>query len=132
MAKFGYNGDLWCSICASDLETVDHLFFACPYNVLCLQVIEARLGMCIPRSRTLVWWENHKFKSFFEKKVVGAVLVALIYYVWRARNNSLHNGVVIRPEIWVKHLLVDLVYRCNAIVSSDIRSKFGSWLDTLL
>ncbi|KAK9757186.1 hypothetical protein RND81_01G146700 [Saponaria officinalis] len=131
MSKFGYNGELWCCICASDVESEQHLFFECRYSVRCVQVIEDKLGICIPRSGTFVWWVHHNFKTLFEKKVVGAAIVAFFYYVWRARNHSLHNGVVIRPEIWIKTLLPDLAYRCNALVNDDIRMKYGSWIAKL-
>ncbi|KAK9689536.1 hypothetical protein RND81_09G065600 [Saponaria officinalis] len=131
MARFGYNGDVHCCLCAGAVETSTHLFFECTYSLLCVQYISNRLGICIPNVDTWNWWLKHRFKSLFLKKVVGAAIIALVYYVWKARNHSLHNHVIVRPEVWMKPSVSDLIYRCKTQINMGVRASFESWLSTL-
>ncbi|KAK9713566.1 hypothetical protein RND81_06G035700 [Saponaria officinalis] len=131
MAKFGYSGDMCCCLCANAMEIADHLFFECTYSSLCVQVMSNRLEFLLPISDTWNWWIKHRFKSLFHKKVVGAAIVGLVYCVWKARNHSLHNHVLVRPDVWVKSVISDLIYRCMTQMSSNVRDRFESWLITL-
>ncbi|KAK9665954.1 hypothetical protein RND81_14G148800 [Saponaria officinalis] len=117
MARFGYSGDMRCCLCADAMETADHLFF--------------ELGYILPITDTWNWWLKHRFKSFFLKKVVGAAIVGLVYCVWKARNHSLHNHVLVRPDVWVKPVVSDLIYRCKTQISNNVNGRFESWLLTL-
>ncbi|KAK9706583.1 hypothetical protein RND81_07G136800 [Saponaria officinalis] len=131
MARFGYVGDMECCLCAGALESAEHLFFECTYSALCVQCISSSLGIYIPSVDTWNWWLKHRFKSLFHKKVVGAAIVALVYYVWKARNHSLHNHVLVRPNVWVKPIISELVYRCKTQISICVRDQVESWLCTL-
>ncbi|KAK9749742.1 hypothetical protein RND81_02G146900 [Saponaria officinalis] len=113
MCKFGYAGDICCCLCADSVENIRHLFFVCPYSAICLQLIAGNLKMSIPDTGTWELWDQTRFPSLLHKQVIMAALCALIYQVWKARNHSLHNGVLIRPEIWVKSLIPELVFRCK-------------------
>ncbi|KAK9715731.1 hypothetical protein RND81_06G185700 [Saponaria officinalis] len=127
----GYSGDISCCICADSIESLQHLFFSCPYSASCVQVISAKLGIYLPVTDTWSWWEHHCFKSFFHKKFVGAVICALIYLIWKARNHSLHNSELIRLEIWSKTLLSDLIFRCKHVVTSNVSSGHLSWIESM-
>ncbi|KAK9697190.1 hypothetical protein RND81_08G020200 [Saponaria officinalis] len=124
MAKFGYDGDKRCCLCAGAMETSEHLFFECTYSSLCVQLVSDKLGVCI-------YLMKHRFKSLLHKKVVGAAIVALAYYVWKARNYSLHNHTLMRPKIWLKSLVSELIYRCKAQLSLCARVRFESWMSNL-
>ncbi|KAK9684713.1 hypothetical protein RND81_10G227300 [Saponaria officinalis] len=131
MSRWGYSGDLACCLCAAADESIPHLFFTCPYNTVCVQLVSRRLKMCIPVANAWTWWEHFSFKTGFPKKVVGAAICALIYYIWKARNHSLHNCVLIRPEIWCKSLIPEIVFRCKNVVDSNVLSKNVAWLESL-
>ncbi|KAK9705135.1 hypothetical protein RND81_07G035300 [Saponaria officinalis] len=131
MAKFGYNGDMCCCLCAEVTETAEHLFFKCKYSTLCVQYMSNRLGFYLPSADTWNWWMKHRFKSLFLKKVIGATIVGLVYSVWKARNHSLHNHVLIRPDVWMKPVVANLIYRCKTQISSNVRERFELWLSTL-
>ncbi|KAK9682916.1 hypothetical protein RND81_10G106400 [Saponaria officinalis] len=123
MSRFGYDGDLSCCLCADSPETSAHLFFECKYSIMCLQFTAGRLGICIPNTGTWNWWETHRFKSMLHTKMIGAAIVALIYYIWKARNHSLHNATLVRPGIWIKPIISDLVYRCKSQISDCLWSS---------
>ncbi|KAK9698342.1 hypothetical protein RND81_08G097200 [Saponaria officinalis] len=131
MSRCGYFGDLVCYLCDAADESIPHLFFTCPYSTFCVQVVSRRLEVCIPVSDTWTWWEHFSFKTDFQKKVVGAVICALIYYISKARNHILHNCVLIRPEIWCKSLIPELMFRCKNVVDSNVLSKHVAWLESL-
>ncbi|KAK9750638.1 hypothetical protein RND81_02G209900 [Saponaria officinalis] len=120
MSSHGYSGDISCCICSDSIESMQHLFFSCPYSASCVQVISAKLGIFLPVTDTWSWWERHCFKSFFHKKFVGA-----------ARNHSFHNSELIRPKIWSKTLLSDLIFRCKHVVTSNVNSGHLSWIENM-
>ncbi|KAK9668155.1 hypothetical protein RND81_13G037900 [Saponaria officinalis] len=131
MAKYGYNGDMCCCLCAEVTETAEHLFFKCKYSTLCVQYMSNWLGFHLPSDDTWNWWMKHRFKSLFLKKVIGAAIVGLVFSVWKARNHSLHNHVLIRPDVWMKPVVANLIYRCQTQISSNVRERFEVWLSTL-
>ncbi|KAK9740361.1 hypothetical protein RND81_03G029300 [Saponaria officinalis] len=123
--------DTLCCLCAAAPETSQHLFFECPYSSSCVQIASRRLRMTIPVTDTWVWWDQTIFPSMFHKKVFGAVICALIYHVWKARNHSYHNLVLVRPEVWIKSLIPEIIFRCRSVVSAHIMSKYGNWINSL-
>ncbi|KAK9713877.1 hypothetical protein RND81_06G056600 [Saponaria officinalis] len=131
IARYGYGGDCRCCLCAADEESPSHLFFECRYSSKCVQFVAAKMGINVPVSDTWNWWNQCRFPSLFHKKVIGAVLSAIIYRVWKARNHSLHNSMLIRPEIWMKSLLPELVFRCKSLVPPSICNRYMSWLNNL-
>ncbi|KAK9689792.1 hypothetical protein RND81_09G081400 [Saponaria officinalis] len=117
MSKHGCGCDLLCCLCAASVESIQRLFFDCPYSSKCLQVVENKLGVHIPVSD---FW-----------KFVGAAICALIYRVWLARNHSLHNSVLVRAELWSKSLIPELIFRCKSVVTSNALMKHTQWLSSM-
>ncbi|KAK9689881.1 hypothetical protein RND81_09G087900 [Saponaria officinalis] len=131
MSRFGYDGDLSCCLCADAQETATHLFFECTYSSICVQLVADHLGVCIPNTGTWNWWEMSRFKSMLHKKMIGVAIVALVYYIWKAKNHSLHNAILVRPDIWIKSLVSDLFYRCKSQISDCVRVRHDAWLSNL-
>ncbi|KAK9666093.1 hypothetical protein RND81_14G160000 [Saponaria officinalis] len=121
--RFGYGGDLRCCLCAVNEESLPHLFFECQYSSKCVQLVAVRLGINIPVSDTWKWWNQSRFSSLFHKKVIGEMLCAIIYRIWKARNHSLHNSVLIRPEMWMKDLI------CNTPVHRIVPTRTETMKD---
>ncbi|KAK9705203.1 hypothetical protein RND81_07G040500 [Saponaria officinalis] len=113
------------------MEDQSHLFFDCVYNATCVQMVTTKQGINLPRTEIERWWGTHRFPSMFHKKVVGAIIVALIYYIWRARNDCVHEGRVGRPENVVQQVLRDVRVACCHKVSSDVIERYQVWFDAL-
>ncbi|KAK9692177.1 hypothetical protein RND81_09G246100 [Saponaria officinalis] len=95
-------------------------------------LLASRFDICIPASDMYTWWMQYKFQTLLHKQVVGAATVALIYYVWKARNDCLHNNVLARPESVIRRSLYDLGIRCNAMLCGNVRDKYDSWMRVLM
>ena len=112
----------YCLYCGEPDETRDHLFFACPYTfTLWLKVTGNLFGMdpdpdwdtTITRLLT-----GHYDRLTFI--LLRLVLQVTVYYIWRERNERLHNHVS-KP---VEHIarLVDKTVR-NRITSTRYYSR---------
>ncbi|KAK9713051.1 hypothetical protein RND81_06G000100 [Saponaria officinalis] len=131
LSKFGYGDDVLCSLCAGAEESLPHLFFACPYSVRCVQLISSRVSINIPTVDTWSWWTQTRFSSLFHKKILGAIICALVYYIWKARNHSFHNYVLIRLDVWIRPLIPDLISRCSHMVKGRVSPSHMEWLCNL-
>ena len=76
------------ALCASLLETINHLFFTCPFstsyhNELCNLLHLHNYLMMIA---SII---NYKWKAAcFQKKVIIASIYSLCYYIWKIRNEA--------------------------------------------
>ncbi|KAK9698357.1 hypothetical protein RND81_08G098700 [Saponaria officinalis] len=131
MVHMGAVIDLNCAICGNDIEDQQHLFFRCEFSSRCITLLAQKLGILFPFSSARDWWMTYRFGSLFQKKFVRAAIVALSYYIWRARNYSFHEGVLWRPKMVVKKAICDVITRCTCKVSSCIVSRCKTWLESL-
>ncbi|KAF3535759.1 hypothetical protein F2Q69_00018264, partial [Brassica cretica] len=83
-----------CPLCAALPETRDHLFISCPYTGDIWTQVFAR---CNPPSRMFVDW--NELLSWIrtatsKRKVLLRKLAsqAVIFHVWKQRNNLIHNA----------------------------------------
>ncbi|XP_074282857.1 uncharacterized protein LOC141607405 [Silene latifolia] len=75
-----------CNLCGTDKETHDHLFFQCPYNSRCIQLLSDWCKIQLPTSNIEDWWSMKSFQSQIEADIIAAILVAALYNVWWMRN----------------------------------------------
>ncbi|KAK9705044.1 hypothetical protein RND81_07G029400, partial [Saponaria officinalis] len=120
-----------CAICACANEDQKHLFFQCGFSGKCVDFLSRKIGIGLPCDCVWEWWNVHRFVSMFHKKVIGALLEALIYHIWFMRNRSFHDGVLCRPEVVLKMVCNEVVIRCRSQVLAHVLSKYGSWLESI-
>ena len=77
-----------CGICRSEAETVEHLFFGCKYSERCVILFRQRLDWkCKGKSWIdMVRWIKNAKASKLKKKIMYSFIAALIYHIWRVRN----------------------------------------------
>lgn len=88
-----------CSLCRAATETRDHLFLHCQFSRVIWDKIMHRLRLS---STTFASWSSlvvwAKASSAASPRTLRILLIqALVYYVWRQRNNIIHNQIVIPP-----------------------------------
>ncbi|GAV85492.1 zf-RVT domain-containing protein, partial [Cephalotus follicularis] len=89
------NNLVWCSFGRGQGESIDHLFFSCPFTA---RVRNHFLELCGFRRRPCGWQEEsswciqrlkgNAFKSWLTKLTLAAV----IYHYWQERKNRLFNN----------------------------------------
>ncbi|KAK9024797.1 hypothetical protein V6N11_004950 [Hibiscus sabdariffa] len=76
-----------CSLCAVDLETVDHIMF-CSFSTNVLSQLGITVILPLLEQSWIMWFSN-LFDQFDEMKRV--LLVVSVWAIWSYRNNKLHN-----------------------------------------
>ena len=121
--------DLSCVFCSKE-ETNDHLFFSCEWTNKRLDRLKHWLNCrCVGNEvRKLLRWSK---LSKFRKSVCGAALAALVYQIWRARNQLVWNAVETSEKemfdiirFGVKNRIVR--FNCKKVKDIDV-----DWYDNL-
>ncbi|XP_030483344.2 uncharacterized protein LOC115699938 [Cannabis sativa] len=107
----------YCLFCMDHPETTEHLFFSCPFSTIYLSQVKAWLGWrveTIDLSRLCRWLERAKMSKFW-KAVITAAVAALVYNVWKNRNDLIWNSRRIAQDVVVRAIKEDVKNRvlCN-------------------
>ncbi|XP_019258471.1 PREDICTED: uncharacterized protein LOC109236718 [Nicotiana attenuata] len=100
LQRWGVSVDQDCVMCNSEKETINHLFFECPYaNVLWSKLLEWQ-GI----DKSIQGWDKElKWAEKWTKRRNGAaqlyktVLASTIYYVWQERNGRIFKN---KTRVW--------------------------------
>ncbi|XP_019261814.1 PREDICTED: uncharacterized protein LOC109239681 [Nicotiana attenuata] len=133
LLKLKISQDSGCLICGNQVETVEHLFFECKLLEECLR-------------RMVVWMQRgttkHDLKGIWRRitrgvhgkncrEFITAVIAALIYKIWWARNEALWNQRVPTP----RSICVQIQQECKARIAQLINKKSSrkerEWIDQL-
>ncbi|XP_074263042.1 uncharacterized protein LOC141585872 [Silene latifolia] len=108
-----------CYLCGLDAESVEHLFFQCIYSKKCLALMSEWLNVDILEQQVLDWWVKYRNRSLLIKKTVAAAVAALIYAIWRCRNQSRMEGYLLTPGTVFKNCKseIRMRLRCNRVGS---------------
>ncbi|XP_074306087.1 uncharacterized protein LOC141641316 [Silene latifolia] len=120
-----------CFLCGNGDETLDHILFQCAFSSRFLCLTTTWLRMTIPETHIIESWIKYKHRSLLVKKVIAAVLSALVYQVWMCRNQSRLEEVVPTPAVIIKRVKEELNmrFRCNS-VHSNVRGAH-QWFDQI-
>lgn len=112
-----------CCLCSFATESRDHLLLTCDFSSQLWKMVFSRI---CPRQRLFCSWTE--LLSWIRASTPSAPALlrritgqALIYSIWRQRNNILHNSQRIAPPVIFK--LVDREIR-NIISSRRLRKKW--------
>ena len=107
---FNVTSNFNCPLCSQQQEeTVDHLFFHCPFSIMCWNELQMhwdqngnRLDI-VTNAR-----KNHNRPMFMETFMLGA------WSIWKERNNWVFNQILPDKDSWKARFSADfslLVYR---------------------
>ncbi|KAK9671860.1 hypothetical protein RND81_12G059300 [Saponaria officinalis] len=106
----GLEADEGCYFCGYHSETIEHLFFECPFSATCVRLVQGWLGMTVGRSFTWMDIKRGRGKPMVRRLVVFAAYSGLVHLVWMSRNNC----------------RVDQFVRCPNSVVSDLKFTMRS------
>lgn len=112
LKQFGVIEDDFCPLCSGASETVEHLFFYCPYSTRCCAVLQQKLNMRI--STTSLEECNDSLISVsgrFKRSVLQSCYAGLAYSIWTQRNQAVREYQVLRPEKMVARMLGEIYHR---------------------
>lgn len=121
LASWGHIQSFDCCLCTIETESRDHLLFSCEFAA---QVWRLAFSRLCPRQRLFCSWAEllswMRSSSSSAPSLLRKVSAhAIIYNIWRQRNNVLHNNLRIAPIIIFK--IVDREIR--NIISSRYHRK---------
>uniref|UniRef100_A0A0D3AK75 Reverse transcriptase zinc-binding domain-containing protein n=1 Tax=Brassica oleracea var. oleracea TaxID=109376 RepID=A0A0D3AK75_BRAOL len=99
--------DTCCCVCNNYHETRDHIFLRCTYAEQIWRIVIRRLGyrpILFHTWEALLTWIGLKV-SHCPSTLRKVTAQAVIYRLWRERNNRLHNGTQIPPEVSFQGIL---------------------------
>lgn len=99
LAAWGMQLPSVCCICSSQPETRDHLMLSCPFAEVLWSESRRRFRDTVPAFTNwneLVLWLSSS-SSAAPSRLRMIVAQALIYNIWKQRNNMLHNQALTPP-----------------------------------
>ncbi|XP_021767724.1 uncharacterized protein LOC110732114 [Chenopodium quinoa] len=119
LVQFGVCDSTECLLCGEDVETSNHLFFACSYSAKVIDDVAYWLGLHNSLLHSLNNWKNWKErgKNSIQQRVALACLSAVVYNIWMARNHALWYKVVLRPDLLSKGVKREVVTRCQQMIN---------------
>ncbi|XP_074282722.1 uncharacterized protein LOC141607263 [Silene latifolia] len=110
LCSMGIGSDSQCELCGAAVESHDHLFFGCEFSKKCLQLVNGWCHSAIPPQQLMDWWSC----QLDHKDVLAAVILALIYHIWWARNHCRVTQMVWSPEVIFRRLKNDIMIRISS------------------
>lgn len=83
--------DVLCPKCKEDRESVLHLLVRCPFAQIMWHISPLGVNMeSVPGDSTMDWWDSllERWKGMREHKGIWAAVGAIIWKIWRCRNNG--------------------------------------------
>ncbi|XP_074293443.1 uncharacterized protein LOC141620485 [Silene latifolia] len=125
----------WSNICWNHFNLPKSSFICWEYmhiNV-CLQEIDCSgwVVLLIQVQELVHCFSTVRRLSKLQKRFIGACHVALIYRLWRFRNEAKMNAIVRRPEVLVSQVLHDIKARVLALNNAPLLSRDQAWFQNL-
>lgn len=134
MKLAGLYSDTKCLLCVQGDYSCEHLFFKCLYGGKVRHGIIQWLGIRDNHQESLYtrwkkWRQRYKTKK--QQMVCYASLAATVYHLWKTRNQTYWNYVVLRPKILIKQIQVDICIRVRAWISNKWSNEELLWFNNL-
>ncbi|KAL2898326.1 Cytochrome c551 peroxidase [Bienertia sinuspersici] len=95
LAKIGLIEDQMCCLCSNGNESHSHLFFECDYSKACMAMLANWVGLQAQQKtlQQLVQRIARNCKGDkLRRQAYSAIINALVYFIWRARNDKMWNN----------------------------------------
>lgn len=120
-----------CCLCSMEPETRDHLFISFPFAAELWNQVFIRVGG--PQQYFQVWEDLVQWSVTAQSRSIKLLRLlasqAVVYSIWRQRNNAVHNQTTIAPPVIFRE--IDKTIR-NTIHARKCRRRFhnlmGKWL----
>ena len=129
----GLVNDERCLLCGDDSEQIQHLFFDYRYSTACLMEIKEWLGWKCSATKpySLSRWISKAKQSPIRKRILVVVLIALVYNIWKVRNEALWELKVGLVRITVQKIIREIQRRLIVVTPKRIGRKDIEWLEKI-
>ncbi|XP_062118867.1 uncharacterized protein LOC133832558 [Humulus lupulus] len=114
-------------------ESCEHLFFNCQFSLSCYHQILQWLNWRTHLSSLskIIRWIERASNTKFHKQVFSAAIAALLYQIWKARNDALWLGKIMQPYLIVQNTKVSVKNRISYILPKKISQRDRDWFGVL-
>ncbi|XP_048491667.1 uncharacterized protein LOC125492950 [Beta vulgaris subsp. vulgaris] len=122
-----------CLICGMHEETQKHLFFECNYSKSIFRRIATWMGIQLSNMtvQSIMQWISRCRETKFKKQVYAMVLGALVYHIWRCRNEVYWSQYVSTVNNIVYRVQKDVIDRCYSVLPKKVSIANRGWLREL-
>ncbi|KAF5790256.1 putative reverse transcriptase zinc-binding domain-containing protein [Helianthus annuus] len=122
-----------CSICETNIESIDHLFTGCPKFMDVWQLV---FSWCrVPsffafHARDLLSYHLTAKNGARVRKAFYAVVLTTFWSIWRARNNHVFN----HKQVWVRKIMEEIKVMSYLWITNRSRMadmSWDSWVDLM-
>ncbi|XP_074301566.1 uncharacterized protein LOC141632967 [Silene latifolia] len=127
LGRMGMEVPTECFLCGTTPETHSHLFTECVYALKCHQLIADWLH--IPKSdiADCVKMAKKHGQSMLIRQITLAVVIAIVYWIWMARNTCRIDGYVQHPVHLVQRVKEDCRRRLLGIFQGAMKQFDSLW-----
>ncbi|KAL2937315.1 Uncharacterized protein RDABS01_020764 [Bienertia sinuspersici] len=132
LSRLGMSTETSCCLCQSGEETHLHLFFQCSFSRECLSRLMQWMDCRTQHNdlHQLVNWIGRNYKgSRLKRQLYRAVVSALAYRIWQARNDMLWNQNRISADSIVREVRYVVKNRIQFVGRMSSFDK--EWIDAL-
>lgn len=112
--------DAECVLCNGRIEeTVEHLFFLCPFSKKCWETVGIRIEDCGNRLNII-----HSAKRNWRRPMFMEIFVTAAWSIWKERNGKIFRRITLSFASWRQRFKQDfglLVHRVNPQLSQSVK-----------
>ncbi|KAL2933222.1 LINE-1 retrotransposable element ORF2 protein [Bienertia sinuspersici] len=134
LGRMGTTIDQGCVLCSEANESHQHLFFKCNYTQARLAILREwlRLSSKADNLKSMVRWINRRGQNAKAQKMVwNAVVAALIYTIWQARNSRRQGKELQDCAQQIELIKFQVRQRSCMIGREKLAQKEKEWLDSI-
>ncbi|XP_060200203.1 uncharacterized protein LOC132628418 [Lycium barbarum] len=133
LEKMGLCQDNFCGLCGRSPETINYLFFECAYSQMCLEMVLTWLKAPKCRLEVQGMWRRlvRGTQGKISRGLIWAILAAMIYHIWNARNDAVWNHKIIRPQLMVQQIQEESRIRALEMLKRRITCNDRKWIEQL-
>ncbi|XP_057251814.1 uncharacterized protein LOC130591883 [Beta vulgaris subsp. vulgaris] len=122
-----------CLICGMHVKTQKHLFFECNYSKTIFRRIAIWMGIQLSNMtmHSIIQWISRCSEPKFKKQVYAMVLGAVVYHIWRSRNDVYWSQYVSTVNNIVHRVQKDVIDRCYSVLPKKVSRVNRDWLREL-
>lgn len=134
LKRFGVVQDDLCYLCECNSETIDHLFFECGYARMCWNLLleGLQLNSRFNNVSELDAWLQKPVTGRVKATVIRSCVTALLYNIWRQRNEACWNKALQHPAAVVRTVKSDCWHRISGFWPRKTSQNVKDWCKHIL
>ncbi|XP_074277891.1 uncharacterized protein LOC141601502 [Silene latifolia] len=128
--RFGVDIEDKCYLCGLASETIEHLYCDCLYSKRVVEELINKTSWAFPL-RDVMNWCMRRPGTMLQRGVQVAMMLSLMYHVWKQRNKGRYENVLLRPERVAGNIMEEMRFRVRARDRTVMTLAEREWLNRM-